>query len=223
MQLSDNDYHFTRGYTNQPRKWLEEAQLYPSMSQVSIFYSKNAFWGALKFIILPLPLFCLILTTAHGSRQEKLRKRRDFFMHMASEWWNQDQALFSIRYLHNMPDKKARVTNLLWRGSCPQCAQVWTRKTGRFLHMMEKETPRTRPGDSMLRSKKRWRTWGQGWKDILGDAFLRTPQNLWHRKRSYVEFYRIKKISNAFYLRNRDEIGTCEEFSVDMNSLGKPW
>ena len=85
MQLSDNDYHFTRGYTNQPRKWLEEAQLYPSMSQVSIFYSKNAFWGALKFIILPLPLFCLILTTAHGSRQEKLRKRRDL-PHAYGQW-----------------------------------------------------------------------------------------------------------------------------------------
>ena len=171
MPLSDNDDHFTRGYTNQPRKWLEEAQLYPNMSQVSIFYFKNAFWGALKFIILPLPLFCLILTSAHGSRQEKLRKKRDFLMHMANERRNQDQALFSICYLHNMPDKKVRVINLLWRGSCPQCAQIWTMKTRRFLHMMEKETPRTRPRDNMLRWKKRWRTWVHVWKDILGDAY----------------------------------------------------
>ena len=76
-------------------------------------------------------------------------------MHMANERRKQDQALFSIRYLHNMPDKKVRVINLLWRGSCPQCAQIWTMKTRRFLHMMEKETPRTRPRDNMLRSKKR--------------------------------------------------------------------
>lgn len=57
-----------------------------------------------------------------------------------------------------MPDKKVRVINLFWRGSCPQCAQIWTVKTGRFLHMMKEETPRTRPRDNMLRSKKRWRT-----------------------------------------------------------------
>ena len=85
MPLRDNDYHFTKGYTNQPRKWLQEAQLYPNMSQVSIFYSKNAFWGALHFIILPLSLFCLILTTAHRSRQEKLRKRRDL-PHAYGQW-----------------------------------------------------------------------------------------------------------------------------------------
>lgn len=133
---------------------------------------------------------------------------------------------FPSRYLHNMPDKKVRVINLLWRGSCLVCAQIWTVKTGRF-YMMEEETPGLGPGTTC---------WGQRKMEDMSSGLEGHSHwclLLWNHKTSVAEggghilnFIGSKKFWDAFYIKNRDEIGMCEAreleaFPVDMNSLGK--